>query len=1044
MSASPEPAPPDKEPPEAARLENSTVNTETKSLADPVPTENMTSDQDSANFDQAARGEAAGVMGTVDHDSEVAKRPLILSKRFLKTKKKDGADLNPQWSAEIGAAAKNQFHSGKQQAAAAALASNKKPTPPIDSLQDVDFELAEEDFATDDEAALKEFSAAKRRYLRKVRDGTATETDEVEYAMAESREQQRRNRISAKRSYDEAIGEAAEHDAVEKTDNAMFCSSRDRSEDPAYKFPKDQALPVKKPKPGKLPKKDLLEAGSFGLKSHEEKTKRGPKKSRKPSQQNTLGSTVSKPRLTKRMPTETTKQRNFGPGMGDLSTLMGNNIVAIAQENEQLDAQPTFGSTKNRAKALNELIASLPVEQRKMTSSDREALHQAARSFNSKRAIQPDNGLWKVKNGMATSLKPHQLLGAGWMCERENSPQRPHGGMLCDDMGLGKTIQMIACMVDRRPPRSAKHRTTLIVVPNALTKQWLEEIGRHTQKAFERVIMYRPGNRPMTLNDVAELQGCDIVITTYSEVSRSYPRCDPPLTLTSNASKDAWWRDYYEEHRGTLHRVYFYRIVLDEAQFIKNHTSRTSIACRALASNYRWCLTGTPIQNGLEEFYPYFSFLRVGNTGEQQTFVKNYCRKGSRFSMDRLKAVLSQIMLRRTHRDRFMNRPIVSLPKLQEQTIQVEFNKVERAIYSIVKNRFIAKINAFQGPLAQNHKNIFVLFLRLRQLVSHPLLIQTTLLSLLEAEDLERLWKLCTATQNVNQEAICHAMTEALRDRLDKVRAERHGQTNHTAVEIEETQSPLENSSSITVPAQAEGFGGRVEAGAGGLNFRKVLQRLRQTGKWEEINRISSCKKCFEPAQEPTLLNPCGHIYCAECLHALLYEAAKQETTSTRCLECSTIWQSSEPLTGFEESGQDTTSSPGPPVLALDTSTKAVEKEDISWIDLGNDVLYSAKTLAAKNQIAQWLGQGPDIKIVVFVQFRPLVDILAKICWIEGWSYLTLTGDQSFQARDKSLGDFGKYPEKRILLASLKVGGLGLNLTMASRVLLLDLWWNAW
>lgn len=66
---------------------------------------------------------------------------------------------------------------------------------------------------------------------------------------------------------------------------------------------------------------------------------------------------------------------------------------------------------------------------------------------------------------------------------------------------------------------------------------------------------------------------------------KSYPRQEPPLGLQTAEEKSAWWREFFEEHRGVLHRIVWHRIVLDEAQAIKNHTSATSNAVRALVSN---------------------------------------------------------------------------------------------------------------------------------------------------------------------------------------------------------------------------------------------------------------------------------------------------------------------------------------------------------------------------------------------------------------------------------------------------------------------------
>lgn len=1026
---------------EPRREETNAPNEVTKGRQPPNGVPHVESDKSSS---PTLRTNSTGNSTPATTEGETTKKPLPISKRFLKTKKPNEAEPAARWSKDV-AEATRQYHSRKEHEAAEALTARAKSASPVDDPSGSHLDHAEEGLAMDDEKASKEFQNLKRRYKSKLKKRTVTEIEQIDFAVEENLEMERQNRINGKRSFEEVVAEEAAQEANtnEKEDESLFMSPREVSEEPGYAPAEEVVPPVKRSKSGKMSKKDLHEGGSLGLNSHIEKSKKEPKKTRKSKHQKTTDGRVSKheSQKKKRGPK---KRREAGPAMIELNNLIGkdNDIVAISRENEQLGTQPSFGPTKNRKEALKELIASLPKDQRNCASSDRQALNQAASSFNSSRTIQPDGGLWRMRNGPL--LKPHQLLGTAWMCQRERSAQPPLGGLLCDDMGLGKTIQTIACMVDQRPPKTDKNRTTLIVVPASITKQWLEEIGRHTYKAFERVLVYRAGNRPMTLDAVKELEGCDIVITTYAEVARSYPRCNPPGGLTTDEMKDRWWRNYYEQHRGTLHRMFFRRIVLDEAQAIKTHNGRTSIACRALAGKYRWCLTGTPIQNALEEFYPYFSFLKVRNTGEQQTFVRNYCRKNSKLSLNRLKTVLGGIMLRRTHKDRFLNRPIITLPSLGEKTIAVEFNKVERAIYSIVKNRFIERINAWGGAIARNHKNIFVLYLRLRQLVSHPLLIQTVLLQLMEAEDLERLWRLCTGDPKSKQTSNSQAIADGLRIQIDKVRARKRSEEANLAEDSQDNEGHQEKLLDKSTSTDTHNPNENSDSRKIGLGVRKALEGYRRDGKWEEINNISTCKKCFEPADDPVLLYPCGHLYCANCLENLLYETAQREETQALCLDCSSPYESAERLIGFEEAGRGVTDNPDAEVPPPAMTTKAVEKEDTSWIHSNSDVLYSAKMLGARNVIRQWLRECPDVKIIVFVQFRPLVDILAKICHGMGWGCLRLVGDMSFEARDRSIADFKDKPDKQILLASLKVGGLGLNLTMASRVLLVDLWWNSW
>ena len=78
------------------------------------------------------------------------------------------------------------------------------------------------------------------------------------------------------------------------------------------------------------------------------------------------------------------------------------------------------------------------------------------------------------------------------------------------------------------------------------------------------------------------MQRADVVLTTYQELVSSYPKCEPPPELKTLEQKKEWWVNLWDQSRGPLHRVFFHRIILDEAQAIKNHMSLTSIACRAV------------------------------------------------------------------------------------------------------------------------------------------------------------------------------------------------------------------------------------------------------------------------------------------------------------------------------------------------------------------------------------------------------------------------------------------------------------------------------
>lgn len=188
-------------------------------------------------------------------------------------------------------------------------------------------------------------------------------------------------------------------------------------------------------------------------------------------------------------------------------------------------------------------------------------------------------------------------------------------------------------------------------------------------------------------------------------------------------------------------------------------------------------------------------------------------------------------MLRRTHEDKMFGRPILQLPPIKPiETIEVKFNAVERAIYHIVRHRFVMKVKALtkKDGIENNYQQILVLLLRLRQLAGHPLLIQKTLKDLLETEDLERLWSLTKSVADApydndhapdGNEETTHALHVALA--MSQKPGESFGFLGSNRVQPVETQMSTD--------------------------FRKYLQSLREDGNWAKANQRSLCSACGSP-----------------------------------------------------------------------------------------------------------------------------------------------------------------------------------------------------
>ncbi|KAJ9613159.1 hypothetical protein H2200_003100 [Cladophialophora chaetospira] len=916
--------------------------------------------------------------------------------------------------------------------------------------------LLEEDAAATHEITAAAFAKRKKEYERKKEKGTNNQEDDIRFA-AEQAEELRRIR-DLERSQME-VEEPAERPGLPpgyEEEELLFVP-----EVPARPQPKKKAAP--KPR-NRLSKKDVDEAISAGISA-------GFGESRKPKRKARASSEDRQPR--KRRETKkgggvkkpaNKRGRKQGPNMSNIASLGQTNIVAAAQANALRPDMPTFTST-TKAKALQELIASIPSSERASVRSDRTAIMEATKKFKGRGAVRADgHGGWILK-GMESSLYNHQLLGAAFLRERETGDSKPKGGLVCDEMGFGKTIQMIANMIDGKAEPGSHIKTTLIVAPPSLLNQWMQELDKHVKgNALGRILRFHSGSRLHTNNILGDLMEYDVILTTYNEIRRSYPLCEPPKHLASEERKNEWWKNYYHEKVGPLHRLKFHRIVLDEAHYIKNHASKTSIAVRALTGNFKWCITGTPLLNYLEELFPYFSFLKVPHTGDFNTFLHNYCsnRKHSRepVHMGRVHNILRAIMLRRTHVDTLFNAPIVKLPGITHNTVLIEFNHVERNIYNLIKSRFVQQINGYakaEGGLAANVHHVLSMLLRLRMLCTHLMLIQTVLKQMLNAADVETLWRLTEKEVHPSDDAAQMNMIRSLRRMLAK---------NENTITTAQTKT-VEPTLAMTTEMQDE-----EDTGSNyGLyfKFRKFLRMLSTSGTWTELHLRSICSKCRLPPDDPVCTS-CYHVYCKECVVALHRERRERGEERTACLECQTTFEETTPCSGLAELGFG--SAEVMPKVAkkraqikrqqerakkaaigrrgtsarrasTDSDEEDEEGEDIDWIEHGGAMLPSAKLAATKAAILNWRAKDKDQKIIVYTQFLDCGRILSKVCEQEGWGHINYNGKMTIEQRDKAINRFAKDPDIFIMICSLKAGGVGLNLTMASKVIILDLWFNS-
>ncbi|KAL8777205.1 MAG: hypothetical protein Q9213_007961 [Squamulea squamosa] len=796
-----------------------------------------------------------------------------------------------------------------------------------------------------------------------------------------------------------------------------------------------------KRKTAKSRARDLDEGRLAGIEDYLDKAKRKERKGAGKTKPRKKGRAGKDPK-GKSVKGKTIPLRPGQPGyLLNSASLRSCNVYDEANNNLKAGPAPRVESTR-KDKALRDLLVDIPLEDLKQARGEKQSIINSTRVLGKHGLCHLANdgtSNWVLK-GMATTLYSYQVQGAAWMKQREIGDVAPYGGILADHMGLGKTLQILACMVANRPEPGDNVKATLIVCTTSIAHQWEQEIKKHTQKdVFPIIMRQRAGNRVSGMSGAdLLLQGADVVVTTYDEVRRSYPKFEPPKHIVLPEKKRAWWDENYEHMRGILHQVHWYRVVLDEAQAIKNRDSQTSIACRGLTAKHRWAVSATPIQNNVGELYAFFKLLRVKHTGNYQSFVENFCNPKDPQCEPRLHALLRQFMLRRTYADTVMGRPLVILPRNHQRTVTVELNAVERAIYDIVQRRFVEAINQCgrEGNLDKRYRSVLHMLLRLRQMTGHPFMLQDIIEKLFKVEDIEKLLALEISNDtapNHPSRSMLNVMKTMVRTKTD------HGSGSRSASPgVLSDTTPSESNVEDDFSSQTEASDGLI------FKFKRYLQQLIQGHNWAEMKARSLCHKCGDVPEVPHVTD-CYHLYCYECLRALQQEAAIDGEDHAACCECDHRFKEARSCTGIAELEVE------PPAQGMEATgflnklapKRNAEKETMRWINYGGEVLPSTKTAAVVAQIEDWQQDEPDKKIIVFSQFHILMNVLAKLFTQKGWGYVKFNGQMSQAERDKALNDFEKDENCKIMIASLKAGGVGLNLTMASKVICVDLWWNS-
>jgi SNF2 family DNA or RNA helicase len=269
-------------------------------------------------------------------------------------------------------------------------------------------------------------------------------------------------------------------------------------------------------------------------------------------------------------------------------------------------------------------------------------------------------------------------VGLGWL---QGLQRLGLGGVLADDMGLGKTVQVLALLEARR---QAGAGPSLVVVPRSLVHNWVEEATRLAPAM--RVHVHHGTRRAAR---TVALREADLVLTTYG-------------TLRRDAS------DFRE--------IEFDHAVLDEAQAIKNAATSTARAARLVRARHRLVMTGTPIENRLEDLWSLFEFLNPGMLGAAPAFAR-LVRAGREGERSLVARGVRPLLLRRTKAQ-----VAPELPARTEQTVWVELAPEERRLYDELRDHYRASLLARveRDGMGASRMHVLEALLRLRQAACHP------------------------------------------------------------------------------------------------------------------------------------------------------------------------------------------------------------------------------------------------------------------------------------------------------------------------------------
>jgi SNF2 family DNA or RNA helicase len=289
-----------------------------------------------------------------------------------------------------------------------------------------------------------------------------------------------------------------------------------------------------------------------------------------------------------------------------------------------------------------------------------------------------------IPDEIKATLRPYQREGVQWL---ERLRLMYLNGILADDMGLGKTLQAICALTQHH---KVKPKTSLVVCPTSLLYNWKEELSKFHEKFKALVVDGVPSQRKKLIAKAGEY---DVLITSYSLLQKDIEQ----YMLTT-----------------------FNYVILDEAQHIKNRGTRNAKSVKMLKADYRLILSGTPIENSLDELWSLFDFLMPGFLSSYDRFVEKYIRtagSAQQSNLEYLRKKVSPFILRRMKSD-----VLKDLPPISELVYHCQLTDIQKDLYRTyaesARNELTKLVERDGFDKVQIH--VLATLTRLKQICCHP------------------------------------------------------------------------------------------------------------------------------------------------------------------------------------------------------------------------------------------------------------------------------------------------------------------------------------